>query len=124
MGYSIGFDSTWNRDIGYAVPAVCDYPECNAEINRGLSYVCGEEAFGGDDGCGLFFCSKHRNYSEALDCEVCERCHKTLEPFNAKPDIRQWIEWKLYESSWAQWRAENPEQVKDMRAAIVGGEGE
>ena len=26
MGWSIGFDSKWNRDIGYGVPATCDYP--------------------------------------------------------------------------------------------------
>lgn len=41
MGWSIGFDSNWNRDIGYGVPAFCDHPGCTAEIDRGLAYVCG-----------------------------------------------------------------------------------
>ena len=56
MSWSIGFDSNWNRDIGYGVPAYCDNPKCNKEIDRGLSYVCGGEAFGGEKGCGLYFC--------------------------------------------------------------------
>ena len=43
MGWSIGFDTRWNRDIGYGVPAYCDHPGCNKEIDRGLSHVCGGE---------------------------------------------------------------------------------
>jgi len=26
MGWSIGFDETWQRDIGYVVQSVCDHP--------------------------------------------------------------------------------------------------
>ena len=55
MGWSLGYDSNWNRDIGYGVPAYCDHPYCNEEIDRGLSYVCGDALYGGDRGCGLFF---------------------------------------------------------------------
>lgn len=55
MGWSIGFDSNWGQDIGYGVPSTCDHPDCDAEINRGLSYVCGGEPYGGDEGCGLYF---------------------------------------------------------------------
>jgi len=52
MGWSIGFDSRWNRDIGYGVPAYCDHPKCNEEIDRGLAYVCcGEQPYGGEHGC-------------------------------------------------------------------------
>jgi len=115
MGWSLGFDSNWNRDIGYAVPAVCDHPDCSTEIDRGLSHVCGEKAYGGDNGCGLFFCSKHLAYSEILECQACQRCADTLEPFNAKPDVAAWIEWKLTHPSWQAWRDENPEQVAAMR---------
>lgn len=32
MGWSIGWDSTWQRDIGYGVPALCDHPNCSAVI--------------------------------------------------------------------------------------------
>ncbi len=47
MGWSLGHDNRWGkfgRDIGYGVPAICDHPGCNAEIDRGLSYVCGNHA--------------------------------------------------------------------------------
>src|SRR4051812_7048849 len=27
MGWSIGYDSNWQRDIGYGVPAFCDHPQ-------------------------------------------------------------------------------------------------
>ncbi len=53
MGWSIGSDG--DRDIGYGVPAECDHPDCTAEIDRGLSYVCGGDPYGGEYGCGLFF---------------------------------------------------------------------
>jgi hypothetical protein len=64
MGWSIGWDGTWKRDIGYGVPAYCDHPECSAEIDRGLSYVCGGDPYGGEHGCGLFFCGKHKKWVE------------------------------------------------------------
>ena len=41
MGWAVGFDNNWNRDIGYGVPAICDFPGCGEEIDRGLGYVCG-----------------------------------------------------------------------------------
>jgi len=106
MGWSIGFDSNWNRDIGYGVPAICDYPGCNEKIDRGLSYVCGDEPYGGGDGCGLYFCGKHKNI-------LCERCEDNKEPFEAKPDIDEWIKHKLTDESWTEWRKENPNFIKE-----------
>lgn len=67
MGWSIGYDSKWKRDIGYGVPASCDYPGCDAEIDRGLSYVCGGEPYGGEVGCGLYFCAAHLLYHRFRD---------------------------------------------------------
>jgi len=32
-------------------------------------------------------------------------------PFEPKPDIQEWIDWKLTDESWSKWRAENPEWV-------------
>lgn len=111
MGWSIGYDSNWNRDIGYGVPAYCDHPKCSAEIHRGLSYVCGGEPYGGDAGCGLYFCEKHRDYSKIADtllCERCRQCARTGEykPFDAKPDHPTWLHHKATDPSWAEWRAE------------------
>lgn len=48
MSWSVGWDPNWRRDIGYGVPAVCDHPECGVAIDRGLSYVCGSDPFGGE----------------------------------------------------------------------------
>ena len=105
MGWSIGHDNNWNRDIGYGVPAYCDHPGCGAEIDRGLSYVCGGEPYGGEHGCGLYFCGKH------LYPKKCQCCTEDKEPFPPKPDHPKWIHWKLTDSSWQQWRDENPEEV-------------
>lgn len=117
MGWSIGFDSTWNRDVGYGVPAYCDHPECNAEIDRGLAYVCGGEPFGGDEGCGLFFCAEHMAGFDRS--QRCECCAKGRQPFKPKPDHPKWMRWKLKDSSWRDWRKLNPEVVKGMRAALA-----
>lgn len=115
MGWSIGYDDKWERDIGYGVPAVCDHPDCNEEIDRGLSYVCGGEPYGGEYGCGLFFCVEHLSYSaDEEDTNVypcCDRCHAGEHAFNPKPDVKHWIEWKLTHDSWSEWRKTNPEEV-------------
>lgn len=114
MSWAIGYDDNWKRDIGYGVPAICDHPDCNEEIDRGLSYVCGNDVYGGEDGCGLFFCSKH-----AVDgYQRCERCAEGKEPFEAKPDTQRWINHKLTHESWQQWREENKGEVKRLKILI------
>jgi len=117
MGWSLGFDSTWNRDIGYGVPAICDHPECNKKIDRGLSYVCGGEPYGGSRGCGLYFCAEHLLMHEKLP-QLCERCSKNKKSFSAKPDSHEWIKFKLTDKSWKNWRKDNPEEVKNMKALL------
>jgi hypothetical protein len=67
MGWSIGYDPAWNRDVGYGVPAWCDHPDCTAEIDRGVSFVCGGEPCGGGHGCGLFSCDRDLNYAYTDD---------------------------------------------------------
>ncbi len=104
MGWSIGYDSMWQRDIGYGVPAFCDHPDCDAEIDRGLSYVCGAEPYGGEDGCGLYFCLRH----QLGDKNQCERCVEDAAPFMPKPDHPRWIAHKATDPSWEAWRKEQP----------------
>lgn len=122
MGWSIGFDSGWNRDIGYGVPSVCDAPNCNEKIDRGLSYVCGgEEPYGGDSGCGLYFCSKHRfwhHFRNGDEGEYCKRCCTSKPCYKAKPDTKEWIKWKLTDKSWEQWRKENKKEVDKMKGVL------
>lgn len=62
MGYSY-YVLPDGREAGYAVDAVCDYPDCEEEIDRGLGYLCGIAPDGWRDpkapGCGKYFCSAH-----------------------------------------------------------------
>lgn len=100
MGWSLGWDNNWNRDVGYGVPAQCDQPRCKALIDRGLGYVCGNQPYGGEGGCGLYFCGKHqRDFAQR-----CERCVNGEEPFKPKPDVKEWIDFKMKDASWKKWR--------------------
>ena len=114
MGWSIGYGSYYDRDIGYAVPAYCDHPKCNKKIDRGLSYVCGGEPYGGEKGCGLYFCGEHLEYYNKRIglIELCYRCGQYKQPYKPKPEHPEWIAFKLTDSSWAEWRKENPEKIK------------
>ena len=130
MGWSVGFDSTWNRDIGYGVPAICDRPRCGAKIDRGLSYVCGSEPYGGEHGCGLYFCSADLCYRQPRGADrgiwVCPRCLRYKPPYkHPTPDTAEWLNWKLTDESWAEWRRENPAEVERIRTlaeAMPGAE--
>ncbi len=119
MGWSIGYDTNWKRDIGYGVPATCDHPDCDAEIDRGLNYVCGGEPYGGDRGCGLYFCSKHMEHT-GKGVQVCTRCLRRRGPYKPKPDTEEWIRWKLTDESWAEWRETHPEEVEALKASLSG----
>ena len=111
MGWAVGEFN--GRDSGYGVPSICDHPGCGAKIDRGLSYVCGGDVYGGEHGCGLFFCSDHLLYGgEKRDnVQLCTRCRYGKQPYDPTPDLKEWIDWKLTDESWAPWRAENPAWV-------------
>lgn len=122
MGWSIGYDTKWKRDIGYGVPAFCDYPDCRAEINRGLTFVCGGEPYGGEHGCGLYFCAEHLQLSLRWP-QLCERCKHnaisvfTVRAFDPKPEHPAWIQHKFTDPTWAGWREEawtNPARMIEM----------
>jgi len=115
MGWSLGFDTNWKRDVGYGVPALCDHPDCSEEIDRGLGYICGGEVGGGGHGCGLFFCGAHR----AGRHETCERCDAGRGAYAAKPDITEWIEHKLTDESWQAWRDRSPGEVAQLREILA-----
>lgn len=123
MGWSIGYDDNWQRDIGYGVPAYCDHPKCSAEIDRGLSYVCGGEPYGGEKGCGLYFCDEHLSGGWGDVVSRCSRCRNHKPPFQPKPDHPRWIRHKLTHESWAEWRAQNPDEVAAMSTAQIGEVG-
>ena len=119
MGWNLGFDSNRNRWVGYAVPAYCDQPGCKAVINRGLSYVCGGDIYGGERGCGLFFCSKHILMHSRLP-QLCDRCSTRKKTHEPKVDHPEWIKHLLKDKSWAQWRIENPKEVEKLKFLVKG----
>jgi hypothetical protein len=136
MGWSIGFDSSHSRDIGYGVPAVCDHPECDKRIDRGLDHVCANQEPYGGEGCGLYFCGEHKGFYREVDwngegeepepeiSDCCERCRDGLDPFPAKPDLPIWTKFKMTDKSWRGWRKENgfPEPTPAMIAEIIAYE--
>ncbi len=124
MGYQVY--EVGKRFGGYGVPCICEYPTCKKKIDRGISYACGGEPFS-ELGCDRYFCDKHRSgyvysnddcdHEEDCDCEsafVCERCAKGESPFPYKPETKKWMKWLLKDKSWAEWRKNNPEKVKEF----------
>jgi hypothetical protein len=107
MSWAVGYDNKWQRDIGYGVPAFCDEPGCNEVIDRGLAYVCNNsEPYGGENGCGLYFCDIHHPITCMHD------------GYTAKPDHPLWIKHKLADPSWAEWRKDNPRWVTENALAL------
>ncbi|MBW3663557.1 MAG: hypothetical protein KY469_10695 [Actinobacteria bacterium] len=58
MGYAHYIDQR-GQEAGYGVDAVCEHPDCDAVIDRGLAYRCGGAE---DAGCHGFFCAGHLVY--------------------------------------------------------------
>lgn len=131
MGYAIY--GVGPRIGGYGVPAVCEQPGCEAEIDRGISYACGGEPFS-EYGCDRYFCGKHCHYScprelrkDEEECddecdenhiEVCARCRDGEAPFDYKPETKRWMYHMAHDFSWATWRSENPETVAEYLKAL------
>ncbi len=101
MGWSIGYDEQWKRDIGYGVPAYCDHPGCNEEIDRGLGYKCESPRCG----CEKFYCEKHR-YGK----------HSHKAPPSREHPL--WMKHVLTDKSWKTWRDSHPTEVAAFRAAL------
>jgi hypothetical protein len=118
MSWAIGYDPAWKRDIGYGVPAWCDHPKCREKINRGLACVCGGEPYGGERGCGLYFCEVHIFYHTRLP-QLCERCEKRRKPYPPKPDHPEWVHHKLADESWQKWRDNHPDEVRQLSVAYA-----
>lgn len=121
MGYSIyRVGQRWG---GYGVPAVCEHPKCNEEIDRGFPYACGGEPFS-EHGCDRYFCGNHLVYhcfnaGGRRECvQVCERCDKRKSPFPYKPETKEWLNHLLTDDSWEEWRNKNPEEVKEIKATL------
>jgi hypothetical protein len=124
MSWAIGGPDARGRWVGYGVPAYCDAPGCQAEIDRGLSCVCGGEPYGGEHGCGLYFCAQHlftKWTGRRLDCEatnLCGRCVRRRPPYKRiSIEHPTWVNHLLTDESWERWRQENPKVVAKLTAA-------
>lgn len=118
MGYAVYEDETARelgvtRWAGYGVPGVCDDPECDTEIGRGMGYRCERRYIEDADvqereveGCGLHFCEEHLSTG-------CSEEHATYTP---TPDTPEWERHMLTDDSWEQWRTDNPGLVALMQA--------
>lgn len=122
MSWAVGEDLARKRHIGYGVPAICDHPGCDEQIDRGLEHRCGD--LHEEHGCALYFCGYHLYY--VFDDEgddhpdytgsYCERCCDLTrddvpyaEPYEPTPDTVEWASHVLNDESWAQFREEEPE---------------
>ena len=124
MGWAIGYDEHWERDIGYGVPATCDVPQCEVKIDRGLGYVCGGDIRGGEYGCGLYFCQAHLTFRAPRGSDrviqLCPRCFFHKSPYkHPSPDTPEWMRHKLTDESWQEWRDEHPAEVAQMTEALT-----
>jgi hypothetical protein len=138
MGYQVY--EVGQRWGGYGVPSYCEYPVCNEEIDRGMSYACGGEPFS-EYGCDRYFCSRHLYFTGFYDgevckhdqdidggcvcecVEVCERCSRGEEAFPYKPEHPDWVNHLLKDKSWARWRKENPGKVAEFKVLISPKDG-
>lgn len=64
--------NTEGRACGYGVTATCDLDNCDAQIDRGLAYCCGNMHDGGEYGCGRYFCGSHLFFTE--HGQLCGEC--------------------------------------------------
>lgn len=137
MSWAVAFDARWQRYVGYGVPAICDFPECGAPIDRGLAYVCGGDPFGGQHGCGLYLCGDHRSLgrvpADMFDplvagddteddgqwAELCGRCHAGGQPFEHTPDVREWLDHIMTHETWSDWRLDCPGALQQAWANLA-----
>ena len=87
MGWANCGTDEYGRPIGYAWPAVCDYPGCDRRIDRGLGYVCGT-MHGGEDGCGRYYCDTHGGGAQCPFCAT-DRELPPLEPAKLVRDLQR-----------------------------------
>lgn len=102
------------RWAGYGVPAYCDHPKCNEEINRGVSYICGGINTQYEDrGCKLHFCGKHLDHRQ-----LCANCARNRKPFKPKLDHPEWSQHVLTDENWKQWLGENPKYTEIYKTDV------
>ena len=117
------YENSDGRWCGYGVPAICDHPTCSEQIDRGVTFVCGDTPGGGDHGCGLYFCADHMSWvyrGPRCSVQLCVRCEHGENPFEPKADTAEWVNHMLTDESWGEWRELNPDTVAELAKAEGG----
>lgn len=121
MAWAVGDDIHGRRRfIGYGVPARCDYPGCDAQINRGIAHACGGDDFG--NWCGLHFCGSHLEQVRGGThdgARLCARCAADQAPFEPTPEDPEWARFLLTDESWGLWRSQNPDWVLQLLRQVA-----
>lgn len=102
MGWSGPMPNAQGRMVGYAVEAVCDLDGCEAKIDRGLAYVCGDMHDGGEFGCGLYFCYEHLFFGLACPEQLCEACGKRYDEEHPEEVAAAIAEFEEKRKQWVQ----------------------
>lgn len=75
MGWANCGEDDIGRPVGYAHDAICDHFMCTADIDRGLSYVCGGMHGSHNHGCGRYFCERHLWLGCGEATQLCKACY-------------------------------------------------
>lgn len=91
MGWAHCGEDSEGREIGYSVEAVCDHPECEKIIDRGMAYACGSQHGGGDGTpdyvyCEKYFCGDHLYLGH--EHQQCMACFKEEENYERLKKLR------------------------------------
>jgi hypothetical protein len=90
MGYAHYTITRDGKEIeaGYGVDAACETPDCTAEIDRGLAYLCGETPGGDERGCGGYHCDEHMLMASDGDWtgQLCGPCAEKLDDDEEQED--------------------------------------
>jgi hypothetical protein len=85
MGWANCGTDSQGRPIGYAHGGECDWPGCEAQIDRGMDYACGKMHGEGVDRCEGYFCFEHQAYATDAEGELmvqgprCKACAWAIE---------------------------------------------
>lgn len=106
-------------DQGNSVPAVCQRPDCDVVVHRGIVHICGmDPAAASGVGCGLQFCGAHLRGPG----QTCDRCAAGEPPYPTKTEAPEFPEWRLTDPAWSAWREANPELLERTRQAQIARE--
>lgn len=96
-------------DLGNEVPAICEQPECDTVVHRGVVHICGMDPTGANGmGCGLQFCGKHLSGPH----QNCDRCAEGTVPYTPKEIRPDFPDWRMTGAGWEEWRKAHPDLVQ------------